>query len=68
MKNNNTWFKADYTNAEGNKIKKRSNEKIYKDIFKSIDDDYAPLNTFLDYEASYKEWIKKNTKKEVLIY
>ena len=31
MKNNNTWFKADYTNAEGNKIKKRSNKEIYKE-------------------------------------
>ena len=32
MKIENTWFIADYTDAEGNKIKKRSNEKIYKEL------------------------------------
>jgi len=57
------WFKAEYTDTEGNKIKKRSNEEIYEDIFESIDDDYAPLNAFLDYGASYKEWIKKTYEK-----
>jgi hypothetical protein len=57
------WFKAEYTDSEGNNFKKRSNDEIYEDIYESIDDDYAPMNTFLDYEASYKEWIKRTYEK-----
>ena len=57
------WFKAEYLDSAGNKIKKRSHEEIYKDIFESIEDDYAPLNAFLDYGVSYKEWIKKTYEK-----
>jgi len=53
------WFKAKYTDSEGNKIKKRSNEEIYEDIYESIDDDHNPVSPFLDYRDSYKEWIKK---------
>ena len=62
------WFKAEYTDREGKKIKKRSNEEIYDDIYESIDDDHDPVSLFLDYRDSYKEWIKKLMKKEVLIY
>ena len=57
------WFKAKYTDSEGNKIKKRSNEEIYEDIYESIDDDHVPVSQFLDYRDSYKEWIKKTYEK-----
>jgi hypothetical protein len=57
------WFKAEYTDSEGNNFKKRSNDEIYEDIYESINDDYAPMNTFLDYGSSYKEWIKTTYEK-----
>jgi len=57
------WFKAKYTDSEGNKIKKRSNEEIYEDIYESIDDDHNPVSPFLDYRDSYKGWIKKTYEK-----
>ena len=31
------WFKAKYTDSEGNKIKKRSNEEKYLDIKEKLD-------------------------------
>jgi hypothetical protein len=57
------WFKSEYIDREGKKIKKRSNEEIYEDIYESIGEDHTPVRPFLDYGASYKEWIKETYEK-----